>query len=124
MTERWFFILVLANVTVILACALWKHPVTAGGWFSLALCMINVLGWYAVALFPDQGHPPLSLFPSVFFWFFNILLLPTIGVSLWMLHIEKEERAAFITIASIYFALNVTVLYLLPLEIVVRQLIR
>lgn len=124
MTERWFFILVLTNVTVILACALWKHPVTAGGWFSFALCVINGLGWYAVVFMPDQGHPPISLFPSVFFWFANILLMPSAAAALWMCHIDKDEGPAFLSISGIYVALNVTVLYLLPLELVIRRLLR
>lgn len=114
MIERWFVILIITSVSVILACALWKRPVTAAGWFSFALCMINGIGWFAVLLIPEP-EPLLVFFPIIPFWLFNIMLLHSAGFMLWTCKQDAIERRPFLAIAATYVSLNIVILYVCPL---------
>ena len=117
MTETWVKFLIASVVGVFLAvCYLWKRPLTDFGKISRRLCALNAVGW-AIVLLPwsKKGHPPSLLFPIVIFWLLNFVLLPAIGLFLWMCRKDHQERKSYLATASIYLALNIIVLYIVPL---------
>jgi len=96
-------------------CYLWKRPLTDLGKVSRRLCALNAVGWVIVLLpWSTKGHPPTVLFPIAIFWLLNFILLPVIGLLLWVCRSDHDERKPYVATAALYLALNITVLYIVP----------
>ena len=77
--------------------------------------MLNAVGW-AILLLPwsKKGHPPTVLILIMIFWLLNFILLPVIGLLLWICRNDHHERKSFVATALIYLTLNILVLYVVP----------
>jgi hypothetical protein len=116
MTETVVKVLIGSTVIIFLVLSyLWKKPTTDFGKISLKLCAVNAMGWLIILPLSDRGHPPPFLFPALFFWLLNLLLLPATATVLWLSRKDGQEKRAYLVAASIYVTMNVVVLYALPL---------
>ena len=97
-------------------------PVSNGGRLARKLCIVNAVGWLVILPLPDMGHPPLWLILMVPFWLGNIVLLPAAAFSLWSSYKDREETKSFLVVASIYIALNLVILFVIPLVWLVREI--
>jgi hypothetical protein len=79
------------------------------------LCALNAVGW-AIVLLPwsNKGHSPTVLVPIAIFWLLNFILLPVIGLLLWICRNDRHERKSYVATVALYLALNITVLYIVP----------
>ena len=98
-----------------IACLVITRPISDGGKLSLKLILVNVAGWLLVLAMDSQGHPPPQLIVFVIFWLINLVLLPAAGVALWRSYGDREERMPYVAAASCYLAVNVGILFLMPL---------
>jgi len=124
--ETWIKILIGLIVGVFLAiCYLWQRPLTDLGKVSRRLCVLNAVGW-AIMLLPwsNKGHPPSIVIAIWIFWLLNLILLPVIALLLWICRNDHYERKSYVATASIYLALNIVVLYVVPFIGVVIGTIR
>jgi hypothetical protein len=115
-TETAVKILMGSAVIIFLALGyLWKKPITDFGKISLKMCVVNAVGWFIILPLSDGGHPPQILFPALLFWLLNFLLLPAAATVLWLSRKDGQEKRAYLVAASIYVAMNVVMLYVVPL---------
>jgi hypothetical protein len=116
LAETWVKVLIGLTVVVFLAlCYLWKTPRTDFGKISLRLCVVNAVGWLVVLPLSNKGHPPSWVLGIMVFWLVNLILLPSIAVLLWICRKDQQERRSYLALASIYVALSVVLLYILPI---------
>lgn len=121
MTETLARTTIFAAVAIFVAvCCLWQRPVSDYGKLSLKLCVVNALGWFIILPLSNAGHPPPFLFPALLFWLLNLLLLPAAVTVLWLCRKSGEEQRPYLFAASVYVAMNIAVLYILPLVSLVR----
>lgn len=98
------------------------RPVSGGGKLSFKLCIANAIGWLIVLPLSTKGHPPPFLIPAVLIWLINLVLLPAAAFALWSSYKERDESHRYLAIASTYVALNVVVLFAVPLIWLVSEL--
>ena len=98
------------------------RPVSGGGKLSFKLCIANAIGWLIVLPLSAKGHPPPLLIPAVLIWLINLVLLPAAAFALWSSYKERDESHRYLAIASTYVALNVMVLFAVPLIWLVSEL--
>ncbi len=108
----------VATVFVYISLRLVK-PVSWGGTLSRKLCIANAAGWLIILPFSTVGHPPPFLIPTLVFWLINLVLLPTAAIALWMSH--REERSPYMLVASTYVAVNMFILFGVPLVWILRE---
>ena len=109
---------VLIGVAAVLFVALsltLTQPVSDGGRLTRKLCIGNAIGWICILPLSTRGHPPLFLLPALLFWLINLVLLPAAATALWKSHKEREEQRPFVAVASTYIAINVIVLFVVPI---------
>jgi hypothetical protein len=105
----------------IIISLLWTKPVSGYGKSSFKLCLVNAFGWLLLLPLSDTGHPPPSLYPTLLFWLINLALLPAIALALWRSHKDREEKGAYLAIASVYLVMNIVILFIWPLVWIVLE---
>lgn len=90
------------------------QPVSDGGRLTRKLCIGNAAGWICILPLSTRGHPPPFLFPALLFWLINLVVLPAAATALWNSHKGREELLPFVAVASTYIAINVMVLFVVP----------
>jgi hypothetical protein len=113
-SELQFAIVVCAVLAAYLLTAAWRRPVTDGGKFFLKLSLINVASWIVVLPLPSRGHPPLQVILGALLWLLNTPVLITLAIALVIAFRSREERRLFLTVAAIYLALNMILLWIVP----------
>jgi hypothetical protein len=109
-----FAILVFVVLAAYLITAAWRRPVTDGGKFFWKLSLINVGSWIVVVPLPSRGHPPLQVIVGALLWLLNTPVLITLAIALMISFRSREERKLFLTVAAIYLALNMVLLWIVP----------
>ena len=89
-------------------------PVSDGGRLARKLCIANAAGWILILPLSNKGHPPPSFIAIVLFWLVNLVLLPAAAAALWTSYKGREEGFAFVAVASTYLAINLAVLFVIP----------
>jgi hypothetical protein len=118
----------IAKIVIFLVAAVFVYislrmakPVSWGGTLSRKLFIANAAGWLIILPLSTVGHPPPFLIPTLLFWLLNLVLLPSAAIALWMSHKERKERILYVVVASTYLAINVLVLFVVPLVWVLRD---
>ena len=96
------------------SCLALTKPISSGGRLSRRLCIANAVGWLVILLLDSQGHPPPFLIPLIIFWLANLVLLPAAISALWVSYRDGVERHGYLAVASVYIALNLVVLFVVP----------
>jgi hypothetical protein len=105
----------IAAIAFIFASLFLTRPDSSGGRLARKLCIGNAVGWLLFVPLSTKGHPPAFLIPGILFWLINLVLLPAAFFALRTGHKEREEKISFVAVAAAYIALNLAVLYVVPL---------
>jgi hypothetical protein len=105
----------VAAIAFISASLFLTKPDSCGGRLARKLCIANAVGWLLIVPLSTRGHPPTFLIPTVLFWLVNLVMLPAAFFALRTAHKEREEKIPFVVVAAKYIALNLAVLFVVPI---------
>lgn len=124
MTDIFVKVAVFAVLMMFVAvCSLWQKPRTPSGKLALKLCLINVISWVIVLPLDDEGHPPPRVMAGALLWLLNLPVLVALIAALSVSFRSREENVVYLTIITIYVALNVALLCILPAFLLIWSLI-
>jgi hypothetical protein len=114
--ETFFGLVILLFVVAMFTVA---KPKSGSGTLARKLCIANAIGWLILLPLSSSGSPPQFLIPGLLFWLINTVLMPASVVALVVSLKERTERTGYLLVTSTYVAINIVVLFIVPLAWVV-----